>query len=137
MDEPGDQPETALEAVERAEQRLDTRSRERASARERARLRKARRARYRPFLRPLGLAVLGATALVVTVEIAGGDLSGLPGPLATLIVLVELFTAPVLAARMWRSEDRLTITAVAVGVFSVELVLIFGVAFALLGLGPD
>src|SRR3954471_15750869 len=137
MDEPGDQPETALEAVERGEQRLDHGGPARGRGRERARLRKARRARYRPFLRPLGLAVLGATALVITVEIAGADRSALPAPLATLIVLVELFTAPVLAGRMWRSEDRLTIAAVAVGVFSVELVLIFGVAFALLGLGPD
>src|SRR3954453_21755186 len=116
MDEPGDQPETALEAVERAEERLDTRSRERASARERARLRKARRARYRPFLRPLGLAGVGATALVVTVEIAGGAPSGPAGPLPTLILHAELSAARVLAGRMWRSEDRLTIAAVAVGV---------------------
>src|SRR3954471_2527094 len=114
MDEPGDQPETALEAVERGEQRLDHGGPARGRGRERARLRRARRARYRPFLRPLGLAVLGATALVVTVEVAGGDLGGLPGPVATLIVLVELFTAPVLAARMWRTEDRLTVAAVAV-----------------------
>jgi hypothetical protein len=129
-------PTSALEEVERAERRLEERSAGRTEERERIHARRVRRERWAPALRVVGLGVGGAILLLVTLELAGGDLSGVPGPLATLIVLVELLGPPVLGGRLFRAEGRLVAAAVAVLVFAIELALVFGVGFLALGLGP-
>ena len=133
---PSEQPESALEAVERAERRLEERSRERTTERERLVRRRARREAYRLPLRAVGFGVVGALVFLVTVEAAGGDLSGLPGALATLIVAVELLAPALLAGWASRAEGRAIAAAVGVCAFAIELVLAFGIGFLALGLGP-
>jgi hypothetical protein len=130
-------PANALEEVERAERRLDERSVVRSAERERILARRARRERYELPLRLLGLGVLGAIVLLVTIQAAGGDLSGVPGPLATLIVLIVLLTPAALAGRLGRAEGWPVAVALGVLAFAVELALVFGVGFLLLGLGPE
>jgi hypothetical protein len=136
----GKDPESALEALERAEQRLDARGRERTEARERLRGRRERRARLRGLFRlpvvALALAVFGAVIFVVTVESAGGDLSGTPSLTATLLVLAELLGPALVAGLLARREGWAAAVGVGVGVFSVELALSFGLAFTLFDLGP-
>jgi hypothetical protein len=135
---PGDPPPTsALEEWERAERRMEERSAVRGHELERIHARRARRERYELPLRAVGLGALGALVLLVAVQAGGGDLSGVPGLLATLIALVLLLGPAVVAARLGRSEGWPTALALGVCAFGVELVLVFGVGFALLGLGPE
>lgn len=133
---PSEHADSALEAVERAERRLEERSRERTSERERIVRRRERRDAYRLPLRAVGFGVVGALVFLVTVEAAGGDLSAIPGPLATLIVAVELLAPAVAAGWASRIEGRAIAAAVGVCAFAIELVLAFGVGFLALGLGP-
>jgi hypothetical protein len=137
--QPPDEPPvaSALEEHERAERRLEERSLARGRELERIHARKARRERYELPLRVVRLAVLGAVVFLVTIEVAGGDLSGVPGPLATLIVLVELLAPAVFMARSMRPEGWAVAVSLGVCVFALELALVFGVGFLLLGLGPD
>jgi hypothetical protein len=133
---PSDGPETALEAVERAERRLEARSLERSRQRERLLGRRERRERYRLPVLTVALGLASAVVFLVTVEAAGGDLSGIPSPLGHLVVVAELFAPPAVAAWLARGEDRAIAFAVAVCVFSIELAVSFGLGFAAFGLGP-
>ena len=126
-----------LAAVELAEERLDERARARAQAR-------ARRERRRELAGgSLELATLvlplaaGATALlVILVTLSGGDLSGWTRPLAYVVALLVFVAPPALAARSWRGRGRWEAGAAAAATLGAQLILIFGVAFALLGFGP-
>jgi hypothetical protein len=130
-------PTSALEQVERAERRLEERSAVRGVERERILARRARWDRWRLPLRVLGLGVAGAVVFLVTLQAAGGDLSDLPGPLATLIVVVELVAPGAIAARLTRAEGWPVAVSLGVCVFAIELALVFGVGLLLLGLGPE
>lgn len=131
---------SALEEVELAERRLDERSAARVGERARILARRERHERWRreygPAARVLGLGALGALVLLATVQTAGGDLSGIPNGLATLIVAVELLAPPVVAGRLVRAEGWPYAVATGVCVFAIELVLVFLVGFLLLGFGP-
>jgi hypothetical protein len=129
--------ESALEQVEEAERRLEERSVERGHERERILARRARRERWQLPLRVSGLGALGALVFLATIQTAGGDLSGVPNPLATLIVAALLLAPAAVGAWLVRAEGWPFAVAVGVCVFAIELVLAIGVGFVLLGLGPD
>ena len=133
---PREHADSALETVEQAERRLDERSRERTSERERLIRRRERRDAYRLPLRAVAFGAAGALVFLVTIEAAGGDLSGVSGPLATLIVAVELLAPALVAAWASRAEGWAIAAAVGVCAFAIQLVLAFGVGFLALGLGP-
>ena len=133
MSTPTVDPTDPFEAIERAERRIA----ERARAREEQRVERERRRSGRPWLlRTLALPVAGAIALLAILEASGGDLRDWLGPLAG-IVLALLLLAPAGAAG-WRARERggPWIAFWALAALSLELVLVFGVGFLVLGLGP-
>ena len=121
-----------LADLERAERRLDERAVARTAARE-------RRERRRAFVRTLlgtpvqvvALAVLGATVVAGGLELAGGDLAHWPDARALAAVVAVLLVPAAIAGALSRS------VLAAVATFGLQLALTFGVAFVLLGLGPD
>jgi hypothetical protein len=121
-----------LADLDRAERRLDERALARGAARE-------RRERRRAFMRSLlgaplqvvVLALLGTALVAGGLEAAGGDLGDWSGALA-LVALVAGFVVP---AAIAGALSRSLVAAMAT--FGLQLALTFGVAFVLLGLGPD
>jgi hypothetical protein len=126
-----------LAAVERAEAHLDERARVRAEAR-------ARRERRRELaggsvelaMLALPLATAATVLLVIVLALSGGDLSGWPRPLAVLVGLATVAAPAGVAARRWRERGRWEAAAAAAATLGAQLVLTFGAAFVVLGLGP-
>lgn len=122
-----------FEAVEAAEVRLQSRSLERRRRLER----RDRRRRWLPWLLcPLPLPAVGAVALVATLRSAGGDLRGWPETSAALAVAACLLVPALIAGWIGRRHGRLDAVLWALVALAVEIALVFGVAFALLDLGP-
>jgi hypothetical protein len=121
-----------LAAVEAAERRLIERSELRRRRRERA----SRRRRVgEPLLRLLGLPLAGAILLVAVLELAGGDLRDWPAAAAIATLAGGLLWPALLVA--WRARhDGPLAAGWAAGALGVQLLLTFGVALLLLGLGP-
>lgn len=123
----------AWEQVEQAEERLEQRAGQRSVARERRR----RRVRVATWTARVLLPVVGAAVLVGVLEAEGGDLGGWPRWRAAAF-LVAIFVVPAaLAAWLARREGWPLALASAVGTFGAQGALVFGVAFAALGLGPE
>jgi drug/metabolite transporter (DMT)-like permease len=135
-DQDFDRTERSLAALDEADRRLEERSREREGQRERLRRRAARRDKLRLPVAVLGLGVLGAVVFVATIEGVGGDFRNAPVGMAAAIVAVELLLPALVAAVVVRREGRAIAVAAALIVVSIELALSFGVAFAVLRLGP-
>jgi fatty acid desaturase len=121
------------EAVERAEARLDERSEQRRVSG----ARRARRATVRRWVLRLLLPFAGAALFVAVLERAGGDLGAWAPGAAAAFVVAALAWPALAAAWLSRHEGPLLAIAWAIGVFAVEGALIFGVAFAELGYGPE
>lgn len=122
----------AWEEVEQAEERLEQRAGQRTAARERRR----RRVRVARWAARLLLPLAGAAVLVGAVEAAGGDLGTWPRGAAVALLAGAFLVPAALAAWLARGHGRLEAAAWAVGTVGVEGALVFGVAFAALGLGP-
>jgi hypothetical protein len=126
--------ERDLDALEATELRLEARSRARREELER----RARRRRLRLWiLGPVVLPALGATALVAMLEREGGDLGGWTD-VQVALVLAGAFLLPA-AVTAWLARRRGVFEALAwaVATICVQIVLVFAVAFLLLGYGPD
>jgi hypothetical protein len=126
------EPET-WETIERAEARLDERSQQRRDSS----VRRVRRARIRRWLLRLLLPFAGAVLFVAILEGAGGDLGDWAPGAATAFVVAALAWPALVAAWLSRRDGWLEAIAWAIGVFAVQGALIFGVAFAELGYGPE
>ena len=126
-----------LAELDRAERRLDQRARLRAHARERRERRLEWRRRWLgDSVRVPALALAGAAALVLVVERAGGDLRDWPRA-AAVAAFVAISVGPAaLAGWLARASGGRLAVAVAVATFGAQLLITYGVAFALLGLGP-
>ena len=126
-----------LAELDHAERRLDQRARLRAYARERRERRVEWRRRWLgDGVRVPALAVLGTVALMLVLETGGGDLREWPQA-AAIAALVALSLGPAaLAGWLARTRGAQLAVAVAVATFGAQLALTYGVAFALLGLGP-
>jgi hypothetical protein len=133
VEQPDRTEQETWETVERAEARLDERSEQRRASG----ARRARRATVRRWVLRLLLPFAGAALFVAVIERAGGDLGGwAPGAAAAFVVAALVWPA-LAAAWLSRRDGWLVAIAWAIGVFAVEGALIFGVAFAELGYGPD
>ncbi|MEA2495908.1 MAG: hypothetical protein QOJ29_3819 [Thermoleophilaceae bacterium] len=130
--------EEDLADLDRAEQRLDERALVRGAAREkREHRRDLRRRLLGTPVQVLGLAVLGTVALVVMLSASGGDLSSWPGAVATLAMAGVFVVPAALVAALARSSGAAYAIASAMATLGLQLALTFGVAFLLLGLGPE
>jgi fatty acid desaturase len=120
-------------ALERAETRLDAHARQRSQWR-------ARRARWRA-IRAWVLALLivpaaAAAGFVAVLETAGGDLGAWSSASATALIIGAFLGPAALSAWFARSLGRYEAFALALCALSVEVALVFGVAFLALGYGP-
>jgi hypothetical protein len=126
-------PLTDWDAVDRAEERLESRSVARRTQLER----RDRRRRWLPFLlAPLVLPALGAAALLAVVEQAGGDLSGWPFARAVAVVAAAFLVPAALSAWLARREGIALALLWAVICAAAQLALVVGVGFLALDLGP-
>jgi hypothetical protein len=129
-----DRLEEDLAALDSAERRMD----DRAAARGLARERRERRRRWLGdrFRVPL-LALLGTVAVAALLEAEGGDLGGWPRAAALVVLAVLTLGPPALAG--WLARARGTASAVAIGLITLgaQLALTYGLAAAVLGLGPS
>jgi cation transport ATPase len=121
------------ETVERAEARLDERSEQRRASG----ARRARRSRILRWALRLLLPFAGAALFVAVIEGAGGDLGDWAPGAAAAFVVAALAWPALAAAWLSRRDGWLLAIAWAIGVFAVQGALIFGVAFAELGYGPE
>ncbi len=122
----------AWEEVEQAEERLEQRAGQRTAARERRR----RRVRVATWAARVLLPIVGAAVLVGVLRAEGGDLGSWPGARAAAFLAAVFLVPPALAAWLARGQGPLLALAWAVGTFGTQGALVFGVAFAALGLGP-
>jgi hypothetical protein len=122
-----------LAALERAEARLDAHARQRDQWRER----RARRRAVRAWV--LALLIVPAAAavgFVAVLQAAGGDLGAWSSVSASGLV-VGAFVAPAaLSGWFARPLGRYEALALSLCTLSIEVALIFGVAFLALGYGP-
>jgi hypothetical protein len=124
--------ERGWEAVDHAEQRLQ----ERAAARQRTDVRRRRRRSGVAWFLRIGLPLLGAAAVLATLESGDGTLDRWSPSVGAAIVACELLLPAVavgLTARHSSWFEAILWTAVAL---AAEVALVFGVGFGLLGLGP-
>ena len=104
---------------------------------ERAAARSARRASIRRWALRVLLPFAGAALFVAVIEGAGGDLGDWAPGAAAAFVVAALAWPALAAAWLSRRDGWLLAIAWAIGVFAVQGALIFGVAFAELGYGPE
>lgn len=103
-------------------------------ARQRSEVRRRRRRSGAAWILRIGLPLLGAAAVLVTFQAAGGDLSRwTPGGAAT-IVGAELLVPAVGTGLTARGVEGVLWALVAL---AAEVALVFGAGFQLLGLGPQ
>jgi len=118
---------------ETTERRLVEHSAERRSAL----ARRDRRRRWLPWLlAPLLLPALGAAALLFVMEREGGDFRGWATGQAILVVVVAFVVPAALAAWFSRRHGVVEALAWAVVCVGVQVVLVVGVGFLALDLGP-
>jgi hypothetical protein len=120
------------EAVEHA----DERSRERAAARQRDEDRRRRRRGWTVWVLRIALPILGAAAVLATLESRGGDLAGWTAAAAAALPAAELIVPAVLAGLTARDEGWAVALLWALVTLAAAVALIFGVGFLALGLGP-
>jgi hypothetical protein len=122
------------EAIDRAEERLESRSAQRRSEL----ARRERRRRILPWvMAPLILPVAGATALLAIVQSAGGDLGGWPASQAAAVVAAAFAVPAAVSVWVARRQGVFEAAAWAVVCVCAQVTLVFGVGFLALGLGPD
>jgi hypothetical protein len=125
--------ERGWEAVDHAEERLQ----ERAEARQRAEARRRRRLSGATWILRIGLPLVGAAAVLFTLESGGGDLSDWSAGTAGAIVAAELLVpALVLGAMAARRDSWPEAVLWTLVVLAAEVALVVGVGILLLGLGP-
>jgi hypothetical protein len=124
--------ERGWEAVDHAEERLE----ERAAARQRVDARRRRRRSAAAWILRIGLPLLGAAAVLATFSAAGGDLSRWSATTAALIVGAEVVIPALLAGLTARHASVVEAILWALVALAAEVALVFGIGFALLGLGP-
>ena len=125
-------PERGWEAVDHAEERLQ----ERAVARQRSDVRRRRRRSGAVWILRIGLPLLGAAAVLATLESGGGDLSRWTPDVAAAIVGAELVVPAFATGLTARDSSILEAVLWALVALAAEVALVFGVGFQLLGLGP-
>jgi hypothetical protein len=125
--------ERGWEAVDHAEERLE----QRAQARQRAEARRQRRRGGAAWILRIGLPLLGAAAVLATLESRGGDLSGWPAATAAAIVALELALPAIVVGSVSARRDSWAEGVLwALVVVAAEVALVFGVGLLALGLGP-
>ena len=127
-------PRDGWDVFERAEERLAAR----ADARQQRERRRAQRIEVLSWLAVTALLPLAGAAIVaLVVEREGGDLRDW-SDVAAAAFLAAAFLVPALVAAWLRRRDGwILAVAVGCGTLAVQVALVFGVAFAALGLGPD
>jgi hypothetical protein len=120
------------EAVEHADERL----RERAAARQREEDRRRRRRSWTAWILRIALPVLGAAAVLATLESAGGDLGGWSAAAAAAVLAAELVVPAVLAGVTARGEGWAVALLWALVSLAAAVALAVGVGLVALGLGP-
>jgi hypothetical protein len=126
------EPRDGWEVFERAEARLAARS-EARDARER---RRARRVAVLSWLAATALLPLTGAAIVAgVVEREGGDLRDWSDGAAAAFLAAAFLVPAMVAGWLRRGDGWALAVAVACGTFAVQVALVFGVAFAALGLG--
>jgi cytochrome bd-type quinol oxidase subunit 2 len=128
------EPRDGWEVYERAEARLAAR----AEAREARERRRARRVAVLSWAAATALLpLIGAAIVVFVVERAGGDL-GDWSDAAAAAFLGAAFLVPAAAGAWLRRRDGWIVAgAVACGTLALQVSLVFGLGFAVLGFGPD
>jgi hypothetical protein len=121
-----------------AERRMAERSAVRSAAREkREHWRELRRRLLGTPVQVVGLALAGTIILVTLLQANGGDLSSWPSATGTL-ALIAVFVVPALVVgALARSSGAAYALASGLATLGLQLALTFGVAFLLLGLGPE
>jgi hypothetical protein len=120
------------EAVDHAEARL----RERATARQRVEDRRRRRRSSVAWILRIGLPLLGAAAVLATLQSRGGDLSGWTATTAAAVLGAAALVPAVLTGITARHDGVPTAILWALIALAAEVVLVFGAGFGLLRLGP-
>jgi len=123
--------ERGWEAVDHAEQRLQ----ERAAARQRTDVRRRRRRSGAAWSLRIALPLLGAAAVLATLESGDGDLGRWSAGTAALIVAAEL-VVPAVAVGLTARRSPVEALLWFLVALAAEVALVFGVGFALLDLGP-
>jgi hypothetical protein len=120
-------------ALERAERRLDVHARQRSEWR----ARRVRRRAIRAWVLALLIVPAAAAAgFVAVLEAAGGDLGAWPSASAAALVIGAFLGPAALSGWFARSLRRYEAFALALCSLSIEVTLVFGVAFVALGYGP-
>jgi hypothetical protein len=125
-------PERGWEAVDHAEERLQ----QRAAARQRTDARRRRRRSGMAWIVRIGLPLLGAAAVLATLEAAGGDLRRWPASTAALILGAETAGPAVAVGLTARRESAAEVVLWTLLALAAVVVLVFGVGIGLLGYGP-
>jgi hypothetical protein len=120
------------EAVEHADERL----RDRAAARQRAEERRRRRWGWLAWILRIALPLLGAAAVLATLQAAGGDLRGWQTGAAAAVPAAELLVPAAGVALTGRGDGAIEALLWALAALAAEVALVFGAGFVLLGLGP-
>jgi hypothetical protein len=125
--------ERGWEAVDHAEERLQ----ERAAARQRVDARRRRRRSGAAWILRIGLPLLGAAAVLATLQARGGDLGDWPAATAAAVVALELalpaLVVGIVCARRYSWAEGVLWALIVV---AAEIALVFGVGLLVLGLGP-
>jgi len=124
--------ERGWEAVDHAEERLQ----ERAAARQRTDVRRRRRRSGAAWFTRIALPLLGAAAVLATLESGDGTLDRFTPATAAAIVALELVVPAIVVGLTARRSSWLEVVLWSLVALAAEVALIFGVGFALLGLGP-
>jgi hypothetical protein len=124
--------ERGWEAVDHAEQRLQ----ERAAARQRTDVRRRRRRSGTAWILRIGLPLLGAAAVLATLQSGDGDLGRWPAATAAAIVGAEMLVPALIVGFTARHESWFEAVLWFLVALAAEVALVFGVGFAALGLGP-
>jgi hypothetical protein len=125
--------ERGWEAVDHAEERLQ----ERAVTRQRADARRRRRRSGAAWILRIGLPLLGAAAVLATIQSGNGDLSRWTARTAAAIVAAELLVPAILTGWTARRSSWFEAVLWVLVALAAEVALVFGVGFALLDLGPQ
>jgi hypothetical protein len=83
------------------------------------------------------LPAIGSVAFTAIIEAAGGDFGGWSEAQAAAVVLGSLLWPALLTAWLWRRRGVVSAVAAALAVCFATIGLTFGIAFALLGYGPQ
>jgi hypothetical protein len=82
------------------------------------------------------LPVLGAAAVLIAFTAAGGDLGDWPTAAAVAVPVAAVLVPAVVAALLARRDGAFDAVLWGLLTVAAEVVLVFGVGFGLLGLGP-